>query len=148
MIIGRATSTIICNPNGRTATTITATTITTAGHYSGNNQQSTKWQSSIDQNQEVEEVEAAEVDNTEKQRKHCPSNGKNWIRTTQRRDNNNYYWWRYGYKLTSMTCLYIVDTVNPKKEAAATNTMMNRSICILHISQTMERLEVLQVNFF
>ena len=42
--------------------------------------------------------------------------------------------------------VHIVDTVNHKKEAAATNTMMNRSICILHISQTMERLEVLQVK--
>ena len=44
--------------------------------------------------------------------------------------------------------VHIVDTLNHKKEAAATNTKMmrNRSICILHISQTMERLEVLQVR--
>jgi hypothetical protein len=51
-------------------------------------------------------------------------NNDGGIRTTRRWDNDQYCWTcGYDIKHTSMTCVYITDTANHKKEATATNTM-------------------------
>jgi hypothetical protein len=55
------------------------------------------------------------------------------VRTIRRWDNDNYCWTRGDdIKHTSMTCLYITDTENHRKEATATNTM-NGSTRNLHL---------------
>jgi hypothetical protein len=62
-----------------------------------------------------------------------PSNGKDGTRPTRQWDNDNYCW-TCGFDIEhdSMTCKYIKDTANHKKEATVTNTM-NGSIRNLHL---------------
>jgi hypothetical protein len=56
--------------------------------------------------------------------KSYPRNNESGIRTTRRWDNDHYCWTcGYDIKHTSMTCTYITDTANHRKEATATNTM-------------------------
>jgi hypothetical protein len=55
------------------------------------------------------------------------------VRTTRRWDNDHYCWaCGYHIKHTSMTCVYITDTANHRREATATNSM-NGSTRNLHL---------------
>jgi hypothetical protein len=62
-----------------------------------------------------------------------PANEKDGIRPTRRWDNDNYCWTcGFDIKHDSMTCKYIKDTANHKKEATSTNAMIG-SIRNLHL---------------